>query len=211
VLAFNGLEHCLPRFDFGVHRLTVLRTQFSDSNIVSREITVVSQDPFAGQEAITREVAMLGMDGPTLTGTINWSGLGDPQRAPDRVTMIVSEADSTLIYSLDVAVDSNGQFSIPVPDRAIRLSMQVRPWLRKTLALTQPQLTLPQTLNLVSGDIDGDNEVAIGDYADLSFSFGKSFGDPGFNPYADLDLDGDVAIGDYAILSSNYGQIGDEP
>lgn len=198
-------------YEVPTREITVLRTQFSDSNIVTREITVVSQDPFAGQEAITREVAVLSINGPTLTGTINWSGLGDPLLAPERVTMLVSEADSTLIYSLDVAVDSNGQFSIPVPDRAIRLSMQVRPWLRKTLALTQPQLTLPQTLNLVGGDIDGDNEVGIGDYADLSFSYGKAFGDPGFNPYADLDLDGEVAIADYAILSSNYGRIGDEP
>lgn len=191
--------------------ITVLRTQLSDSNIVSREVTVVSEDPFAGQEAITREVAVLSMDGPTLSGTIVWSGLSDPQLAPGRVTMLVSEADSTLIYSLNVAVDNNGQFSIPVPDRAIRLSMQVRPWLRRTLALTQAQLSLPQTLDLTTGDIDNDNEVSIGDYADLSSSWGKVLGDPGFNPYADLDFDGEVAISDFALLSSAYGQTGDEP
>jgi len=198
-------------YEVPTREITVLRTQFSDANTSSREITVLSQEPFAGEEAIAREVNVLSSEGPTLTGTIDWYGLSDPQFAPTRVSMLVSESDSTPIYSLEVAVGPNGEFEIPVPDRAIRLSMQVRPWLRRTLAIPQSQLTTPQTFSLVSGDVDGDNEVTIGDYADLSASFGKSAGEPGFNPFADLDFDGEVGIGDYALLSFAFGEVGDEP
>jgi hypothetical protein len=58
-------------------------------------------------------------------------------------------------------------------------------------------------LTLVNGDIDGDNEIAIGDYSLLSAQFG------GTNPQSDINGDGDVDIADYAILSMNYGASGD--
>lgn len=64
--------------------------------------------------------------------------------------------------------------------------------------------------SLLNGDVDGDNEVAIGDYAQLSSSFGLSLGDAGYNPMADLNGDDEVSIGDYAIMSTNFGFTGDD-
>lgn len=59
-------------------------------------------------------------------------------------------------------------------------------------------------VELTLGDIDCDNEIAIGDYALLSTEYGTSGATP-----ADINGDSEVDIADYAILSSNYGLIGD--
>jgi hypothetical protein len=66
------------------------------------------------------------------------------------------------------------------------------------------------SFSLINGDSDGDNEVAIGDYAVLSAAFGTIPGDPNWQPTADLDGDLEVSIGDYAILSFNFGLAGDD-
>lgn len=58
--------------------------------------------------------------------------------------------------------------------------------------------------SLMNGDVDGDNEVTVGDHSILS----SQFGTPG--PEADLNGDGEVDIGDYSILSSNFGAVGDD-
>ncbi|MCC6427578.1 MAG: hypothetical protein IT435_12245 [Phycisphaerales bacterium] len=65
------------------------------------------------------------------------------------------------------------------------------------------------SFSLTNGDADGDNEVAIGDYAVLSFAFNSTPGTPTWSPNADFNADGAVDIGDYAILSANFGLAGD--
>jgi hypothetical protein len=62
---------------------------------------------------------------------------------------------------------------------------------------------------LANGDCDGDNEVAIGDYALLSAAYNTVPGDLHWNARADLDGDDSVDVGDFAILSTNYGMTGD--
>lgn len=91
------------------------------------------------------------------------------------------------------------------------LSVKASHWLRKTLrgVLVTDQGMQWQT-SLVNGDVDGDNEVAIGDFGQLSAAFGAAEGEPGFDPEADLDGDREVTIGDYAVLSSSFGQVGDD-
>lgn len=64
--------------------------------------------------------------------------------------------------------------------------------------------------DLVNGDCDEDNEIGIGDYAQLSAAYGSTAGDANFDPMADLNGDDTVDIADYAILSANYGQVGDD-
>lgn len=92
------------------------------------------------------------------------------------------------------------------------ISVKVRMGLRKNLV----DRTIaaggigPLLIEPVLGDIDGDNEIGIGDYAQLSFAYGSSAGDGNWIADADLDGDGSVDVGDYAILSANWGQVGDD-
>lgn len=91
------------------------------------------------------------------------------------------------------------------------LSVKGRHWLRKTLrgVLITDQGIHWQT-RLMNGDVDGDNEITIGDFGRLSAAFGTSEGEPSFDPDADLDGDREVTIGDFSILSTGFGQVGDD-
>lgn len=83
-------------------------------------------------------------------------------------------------------------------------------WLSKSSTTVTLGDNVNINLSLKNGDIDTDNEVAIGDYAILSAKYGLNLGDPGFNTAADLNGDFSIDIADYAILSANYGLIGED-
>lgn len=111
-----------------------------------------------------------------------------------------------VVASRTALLAPDGSFSVLAPPPgSYYLSAKHAHWLRRTTGPhTLPGSTNWGTLPLVNGDIDQDNEVAIGDYAALSSTFGTS------GPLGDLDGDGDVGIGDFAILSANFGMVGDD-
>lgn len=84
-------------------------------------------------------------------------------------------------------------------------------WLRRVVSGVNLAPSTPATADssLLNGDCDGDNEVGISDYSQLSQAFGTFSGDPGWNAAADLNGDDEVSIGDYAVLSANYGLFGE--
>ncbi len=56
------------------------------------------------------------------------------------------------------------------------------------------------------GDIDNSKKVDGGDLILLNLSYGRSYGTPGFNPFADLNGDGTVDVNDKNILLNNFGR-----
>ena len=83
-------------------------------------------------------------------------------------------------------------------------------WQRGPQLTFGPDGSYSASFNLVNGDVDGDNEVGIGDYAMLSAAYNLVEGDLGWEPTADLNGDLAIDIADYAILSANYGALGDD-
>jgi hypothetical protein len=65
------------------------------------------------------------------------------------------------------------------------------------------------SVSLVNGDIDGDNDVTLYDFAALVQAFGSASGDSNWNPNADLDGDGEVTLYDFGILVSSFGLSGE--
>jgi hypothetical protein len=82
-------------------------------------------------------------------------------------------------------------------------------WLRRVVPVVMDPHVTNADFSLTNGDIDGDNEVAIGDYSLLSLSFGSGPGDANYIEEADLNGDEVVDIGDFSILSANFGDVGD--
>lgn len=119
-----------------------------------------------------------------------------------------------VVASTFADLDTFGRYFVASPDPMgeYDLSVKVGHWLRRTIRIDTASRSLINNtiLRLGNGDVDGDNEVGIGDYAQLSQAFGSEFGDEQFNPLADLNEDLGVDIGDYAILSTNFGTAGDE-
>lgn len=119
-----------------------------------------------------------------------------------------------ILQSGQVTLGTSGQYSITTSlgTGNYDITFQGSHWLRRKLG----NVTIGATgavgldVSLFNGDVDGDNEVSIGDYSLLSNAFGSGLGDPNWNPMADLDGDGEVAIGDFAQLSTNFGLLGDE-
>lgn len=54
-------------------------------------------------------------------------------------------------------------------------------------------------------DITGDGVIDLADLSLLLASFGSSYGEEGFIPYADLDADGSIGLADLADLLSRFG------
>ena len=107
----------------------------------------------------------------------------------------------------------SGEFAVPGPNTPGNYDLSVKPlsMLRRTVSIdTSAGGASGVGLALTNGDIDGDNEVAIGDYSVLSSVYGTSEGDPNWDASADLNDDLAVDIGDYSVLSANYGTIGDD-
>lgn len=90
------------------------------------------------------------------------------------------------------------------------VSVTVPHFLRRTIHNVLAFGTLRLSLNLVNGDIDGDNEVTLFDFGQLVSAFGSIPGDPNWNPNADLDGDGEMSLFDFGVLVQNFGEIGDE-
>jgi len=62
------------------------------------------------------------------------------------------------------------------------------------------------TGSYLQGDIDNSKKVDAGDLILLNLSYGKSYGVPGFNPFADLNGDMTIDINDKNLLLNNFGK-----
>jgi len=153
-------------------------------------------------------------DSRSLSGQVVLGGLTPGSITPSVCLFEFRQPGTTQsVWSALALLDAEGYFTMsgPAPDGLYDLAVKHPRWLRKVVQVDTSQGNVTDVLiHLAGGDIDGDNEVSIGDYALLSAAFGSSPGDPSWNELADLDGDGEVSIGDYALLSQNFGLIGDE-
>lgn len=145
---------------------------------------------------------------PTIFGTVNLEDFhGDITAVP--VTIEVRAVGSTApLHTEVVYLDPDGRYQTAtnLPPGNYDIAAKAPHWLRQRLS------SVPLTasgiagidFSLPNGDLDGDNEIAIGDYALVSQFFGTS------EPGGDVNGDGEVDIGDVAIISANFNRIGDD-
>lgn len=111
-----------------------------------------------------------------------------------------------------VTLDANGSYSFSTTLSGLYdITAKASHWLRQkrtNQTLGGPQL-VGVNYQLVNGDIDGNNAVGLGDFAQLRAAFGSVPGDSNWNPEADLDGSGSVGLGDFSILRKNFGRAGD--
>lgn len=141
--------------------------------------------------------------GASIAGKVEFGDyVGTP---PASVLLEFKDGSGQVVATRQATLDSGGRFLVSAPPAgSYFLSLKHRHWLRRTTGpWATPAMGDWGTLALVNGDLDEDDEIAIGDYAILSSHFGT--GGPG----GDVNGDGDVDIGDFAILSANFGQVGD--
>jgi hypothetical protein len=64
---------------------------------------------------------------------------------------------------------------------------------------------------LREGDANNDNCASILDFTILKNSFGKTVGDPGYDPRADFNGDNVVNTSDFNLVKGSFGQCGVGP
>jgi probable HAF family extracellular repeat protein len=110
-----------------------------------------------------------------------------------------------------VAMNDAGGFDLMTPLNGVwDVSLTVPRFLRRTMSGVPLFGRVQLQVNLLNGDIDGDNEVTLFDFGRLVAAFGSAPGLPHWDETADLDGDGEVTLYDFGILVHNFGSVGDE-
>jgi plastocyanin len=110
--------------------------------------------------------------------------------------------------------DASGYFTVTAPTGGV-YNWRVKH--AQTLAnsgsvtLTNGATTNQEMGLLQMGDCNNDNCVNVQDFSLLKNSFGKTQGDPGYDPRADFNGDNAVTVVDFNVQKSNFGICGAPP
>ncbi|MCW5942190.1 MAG: PQQ-dependent sugar dehydrogenase [Fimbriimonadaceae bacterium] len=149
--------------------------------------------------------------GNVASGHLSFGGFPAGAPRPEVLSMEVRPRGSvTPDHVLTFALLEGDAFRFPVPASSIDLSVKPGTFLRRTVPVDAGSGDVSGVLlNLVNGDVDGNNTVNIADFVALRRAFGSSVGGPGYSPGADLNKDGSVNVADFIVLRSGFGQSGD--
>lgn len=163
---------------------------------------------------------------PVIQGQITLQDL-DPftLRPVQSIRVVITDAGTfDVVNDQVVALGPSGEYEILAPLNPGTYDVYAIPthWLiRARFGVVFPGTSIGGVdISLENGDCDQDNEIAIGDFAIISASFGSSydtmtgtpFPGPNGEPWdfaADLNHDDEVNIGDFGIMSANFGLTGD--
>lgn len=163
-----------------------------------------------------QDVYYLRIPSPTLpiSGRVTLGDWVGPVAGRQVAIEIRNSTTNALLESRNVTLDGTGNYSFAtnaIITGNFHISAKASHWLRKRRSSVAVGVSGATSIDfaLSNGDVDGDNEVGIGDYARLSSAYNTAPGDPNWDAEADLNGDDGVDIADYAILSDRYGDSGD--
>ena len=133
------------------------------------------------------------------------------QSVPITLTLRLAVGGPELDYGS--TTDQSGFFTVTVPVPDVYDYRVKNP---QTLANSGTVTLLPgvnqvEMGGLREGDANNDNCVRITDFNILKVSYGRSVGDPGYDPRADFNGDTTISILDFNLLKVNYSFCGAEP
>ncbi|MBX7133032.1 MAG: hypothetical protein K1X67_10180 [Fimbriimonadaceae bacterium] len=165
---------------------------------------------------LEQDVYYLRIPAPTLpiSGRVTLGDWTGPVAGRTVTIEIRNSVTGALLETRNVVLDGSGNYSFStsaIITGSYHVTAKASHWLRKRRTPVAVGFSGASGVDfvLVNGDIDGDNENGIGDYARLSSAYNSAPGDGNWDPEADLNGDDGVDIADYAILSINYGLNGD--
>lgn len=126
-------------------------------------------------------------------------------------TVLASKPVTVTLYNQDSSVaatttaDENGNFSITAPPGSYTIVASALGFLKAqgSPTVTGGGTTVMQTIQLLAGDIDGNDVIDQFDAMTIGFNYGLSTPDA-----ADLNNDGIIDVLDLELLAANYRQAG---
>ncbi|MCX6031289.1 MAG: pre-peptidase C-terminal domain-containing protein [Chloroflexi bacterium] len=158
---------------------------------------------------------VIALPGARLTGQATMEGRTAPPNPAWSVPLLLTlgqPGERGPAYAFGLVSDASGAFTMPgvaAPgDARVRLKglHTLRNLLPTTLAGGANSVNME---TLLEGDAFGDNRVDSRDISLLAAAFGKSQGQPGFDPRADFNEDDTVNLTDLNLLKPNLGWRGD--
>lgn len=155
--------------------------------------------------------------GPIIVGHVVWQGrLNQPnnlQRLP--ITLTLKSATTEINYPTQ-NTDASGFFTVTqgsVPDGSYVWRVKGPKYLASIGAVyLSGNSSTPLEIGLMrAGDANNDNVVNALDFNVLRGTFGKTFGQPGYDDRADFNGDLVVNAGDFNLLRGNFGLGGPPP
>ena len=150
-----------------------------------------------------------------LTGTATMQGRPVPPDSSWNVPLLLTLSrpnERGPAYVFGTASDDSGAFAMPdaVAPGRYRLRLKGLHTLRNFLPITLTHgLNSANVETLLEGDARNDNRVDVRDVSLLAAAYGKSQGQPGFDPRADFNEDNTADAADLALLQTNFGRRGD--
>lgn len=150
---------------------------------------------------------------PTLECRLQFEGWQGANNPNPSVLVEFRRANSPLSISTQlVTMKANGRFDINSPAYLAEYDIWVKSgnFLSKVVRVdTRDSSRSFPVFVLRNGDGDGSNVVDSADFKLVNQAFGKSSGEPGYDPAADLNGDGEVGPADITWVSTNFGKQGD--
>lgn len=150
----------------------------------------------------------------TLSGTLSAPGVTASRwTGADVEVTIRRSGTSQILESFSAKLGANGTFNYLVTaSGTCDIFFKLPGALERALYSRNLNTNVTgQSVNLVMGDADGDNEITNADYSIWAFVNGANLGEPGYDLAIDFDRDTEITNADYSIWAFNNGQLGDLP
>src|SRR5207253_8943933 len=153
---------------------------------------------------------------PILVGHVTWQGPPPQPSALQQqpITLTLRNGSTEVNYPAQ-NTDASGFFTVSVVNLVGQYNWRVKgpKYLANagTLTLSGGPVTNQEMGLLNAGDCNNDNVVNAGDFPIIKATFGKSIGDPGYDPRADFNGDDTVNTVDFTLYKGNFGQSGAPP
>jgi len=146
---------------------------------------------------------------PSTSGSLNLTGYVGGGRTLPATFQVDYMLDNIVKYSSAAKVVDGSplQYIVSAPGNGGTYELRIFFPGALTKVVTTDTWNGPDVLNLnlIAGDVDGDNEIGTGDFDMVVSAYGNS----GSNLIEDVDYDGEVGTGDFDTIVANYGESGE--
>ena len=115
-------------------------------------------------------------------------------------------------FTRNAVLSANGTFTLGgIPAGTYSVLVHAALHLNRAFDLTANGTTVSNLrLQLLAGDINGDNAIDFGDLSQLLQFYNTIEGDPLYSSASDINLDGGIDFGDLSLMLQNYNAFGDD-
>jgi alpha-tubulin suppressor-like RCC1 family protein len=143
-----------------------------------------------------------------ISGTVSLQGLVSDAEPREVQFQFRPTAGGGAVQGYYLISPSGSYTMYGVPNATYNAAIKGTVYLQTVTAVNNSSASPILDTSLLTGDVNGDNEIDIADFNELAASYGSVEGGTGYDVNADLNGDGEVDLIDFDLLATNYGLTG---